>query len=148
MLRNQQPVSVYDLFFAHSFPLSSFHSFFPTLIFLFSFPVVCFRLSCLFIFSPDTVKRLRHRRKKMNLFTTGTSLHVMKKCGELMIAPCILNPSTKWMWMIGFTSRPHYPEEKASDTYWRGRLSLRAGLYAVEKSKISCHVENQAHIPW
>jgi len=55
------------------------------------------------------------------------------------IAPHILDlGTTRWRWVVIFTSRPLYPGERAPDTHWiGGRVGPRAGLDAVTR-KIPC----------
>jgi hypothetical protein len=56
------------------------------------------------------------------------------------IAPFILNLGTRWTWVVSIKTQPLYPpgQEKTS-THWKeGWVGPRAGLYILEKIKISC----------
>jgi len=58
-------------------------------------------------------------------------------CWTGYTATCILNLSARWRRVDSFTSRPLFPRERISCTYWIGAwVGPRACLNAVSKRKI------------
>jgi hypothetical protein len=65
--------------------------------------------------------------------------------GSEGIAPRILDPRTRWRWVVNFTLRPLYPQERVPGTHLiRGWVGPIAVLDAVVKRKItsSCRESN------
>jgi hypothetical protein len=57
--------------------------------------------------------------------------------GSAGIAPRILDLGNRWRWVVSFTLRPLYPQERTPGTSWIGGwVGPGAGLYAVVKRKI------------
>jgi hypothetical protein len=74
---------------------------------------------------------------KLKLSLCLTEHHTMTYCGSRSIAPRILDLSTRWRWVVGFTPRPLCPQGKSPGIHWIGcSVGLRAVLDAVVKTKI------------
>jgi hypothetical protein len=59
-------------------------------------------------------------------------------CGSVGIAPRILNLSTRWRWVVSFTSQPLYSRGQESPSFTHcigGWVGPRAGMDAVAKRK-------------
>jgi len=57
--------------------------------------------------------------------------------GSGSVVEHILNLSTRWKWVVNFTSWPLYLQERTPGTHWRrGWVGTRAGLDRVAKRKI------------
>jgi hypothetical protein len=61
-----------------------------------------------------------------------------RRMGEWRYSSTILDLDTRWSWVVSFTPRPLYPEEKAHSTYWiRGVVGPKT-IWTLWRGEKSC----------
>jgi len=69
----------------------------------------------------------------------------MKAYWGMEVAPCILNFSTRWRWVVSFTTRPLYPQYPLDRRL--GGPQSQSGRGGEEKNPSPCRKQNPGRPP-